>query len=268
MGEQPPTRKQSAPVRHHRMHALAPVGRVALLDAFAVTEGGIERGLSAAAQRLVALVALHGRPVHRDYAASTLWPHLDARIAGASLRSTLSRLRSASPHLMLAGSGDLGLADGVRVDVFEFDDAASHVIDGTDGANACDIVWRGRFTAELLPGWDDEWVLFERERLREVGLHAVEAQAAQLASEGQFTRAISVAYTAIELDPIRESAVRTLIEIHLAEGNRALAAHCYMEFRDRLRAALRMEPSGELTRLIAGLIVGGTGRPVPTLQAA
>lgn len=262
MGEQPPTRTRSAPVLHHRRHAPAPVARVTLLDAFAVTEDGIERGLSAAAQRLVALVALHGRPVRRDYAATTLWPHLDARIAGASLRSTLSRVRSASPYLMLAGSGDLGLADGVCVDVFEFDDAASHVIDGTDGANACDIVWRGRFTAELLPGWDDEWVLFERERLREVGLHAIEAQAAQLASEGQFTRAITAAYTAIGLDPLRESAVRTLIEIHLAEGNRAQVARCYMEFRHRLRAALGIEPSGELTRVISGLIVAETGRPL------
>lgn len=163
---------------------------------------------------------------------------------------------------MKAGSGDIGLADGVRVDVYEFDDAASHLIDGTDGTNACDIVWRGRFTAELLPGWDDEWVLFERERMREVGLHAIEAQAAQLAGEGQFTRAITAAYSAIELDPLRESAVRTLIEIHLAEGNRALAARCYMEFRERLRTALGMEPSGALARLISGLIVGGTGRPV------
>jgi len=265
VGEQPPTRTRSEPVLHHRRHAPAPVARVALLDAFVVTEDGIERALSAAAQRLVALVAFHGRPVRRDYAATTLWPHLDTRIAGASLRSTLSRIRSASPYLMRAGSGDLDLADGVCVDVYEFDDAASHVIDGTDGTNACDIVWRGRFTAELLPGWDDEWVIFERERLREVGLHAIEAQAAQLACEGQFTRAITAAYTAIQLDPLRESAIRTLIEIHLAEGNRALAAHCYMELRERLGAELRMEPSGELTRLISGLTVAHTGRPLHAL---
>ena len=72
---------------------------------------------------------------------------------------------------------------------------------------------------ELLPDWDDDWLEDERERLGQLHLHMLEAQADRLAADDRFGLALDVALAALRIDPFRESAHRTVIRIHLAEGN-------------------------------------------------
>jgi len=223
-----------------------------LLGGFAVCEDDVEVRLPAASPRLVALTALHRGPISRPRLAEQLWPHLGEHRAIASLRSTLSRLRGASPRLIAPGSTDVAIGEGVRVDVWEREELAAQLLEkpGDDGCrDAID-----QLTTELLPGWHDDWVMFERDRLREISMHAIESQAIALAGDRRFALAIAAVYEAIRLDPLRESAVRILIEIHLAEGNRAQAAQCYLAFRDRLRAALRIDPSDEMRTLVLPLL--------------
>lgn len=252
MGEEAPTRNPSG-IRTRRTGGHPRVVRVELLGSFAVRVDGALVRLPAAAPRLVALAALHRTPVSRPRLAESLWPHLDTQGAIASLRSTLSRLRATTPHLIAPGAGEVTIADGVSVDVWEREDLVVQVIEGGDrGAHRDAAI--DQLTMELLPGWHDDWVMFERDRLREISMHVIEAQAAALADDRQFACAIATVYEAIRLDPLRESAVRMLIEIHLAEGNRAQAARCYLEFRERLIAALRIEPSDEMRALILPLL--------------
>jgi len=214
--------------------------------------GWHRRSLATRCTPLVALVALRHAPISRPRVAELLWPHLEAPVSIASLRSTLSRLRSAQPGLLAPGSGDVAIALDVTVDVWEWEAFATR-ISGDRGA-AIHEAFADQPLVELLPGWHDEWVMFERDRLREITLHAIEAQAIALAELRCFARAITAIYEAIRLDPLRESAVRTLIEIHLAEGNRVQAARCYLHFRERLLAALRIEPSDEMRALIAPVL--------------
>lgn len=253
MGEEPPTRNPSGiSTRRAGRHSRAV--RVELLGSFAVRVDGAAVRLPAAAPRLVALAALHRTPVSRPRLAELLWPHLDRRGAIASLRSTLSRLRGATPHLIAPGAGDVTIAEGVSVDVWEREELVVQVIEGGDrGAHREAVI--EQLIVELLPGWHDDWVMFERDRLREISMHAIEAQAAALADDRQFACAIATVYEAIRLDPLRESAVRMLIEIHLAEGNRAQAVRRYLEFRHRLAAALGVDPSEEMQSLVAPLVV-------------
>lgn len=104
----------------------------------------------------------------------------------------------------------------------------------------------------MLPGWYEDWVIFERERLRQLRLHALEAAAAQLCEHGQHAAALDMAFEAVRNEPLRESAHRTVILIHLAEGNFAEALWEYERFRKLLIGQLGVEPSRELTRLVFG----------------
>ena len=247
--------RTSSPSRPSRRRPFRPTPvEVTLFGAMRLCEGGTERRPPLAAQRLLALVVLHGGRLRRRTATEVLWPHLSGAVATGCLRSTLSRLRAISPGALIAGPGDLRLVPHAAVDVFEFERAALVALSGagTDEDPA-------RFAAELLPEWDDDWVALERERLHELGVHAIEAVAGRLSAEQRYAEAIAAAYRAVRLDPLRESAVRTLVAIHLAEGNRVRAARAYLDFRQRLRAALGVEPSDALSSMITSMLP-----PAPT----
>jgi DNA-binding SARP family transcriptional activator len=238
--------------QHRRTAARRAELRVTLLDQFAVTVDGAEVKIPAIGQRLVALAALCG-PLPRPRVVSLLWPHLRQQPAAASLRTALSRLRAVCPSVLVDDYPWLRLAPGIAVDARELE---ARAIRATASGGDVDIdVSVHHFTAELLPGWDDDWVLDERDRLRELCLHAIEAHATMLREANRFAQAMNTAYAAKRLDPHRESPMRLIIEIHLAEGNRAQAARCYVQFRKRLRTAMRMEPSEEMRALIAPLMV-------------
>src|SRR5258705_9824112 len=76
---------------------------VNLLGQFAVRRDDQPVELPPACQRLIALVALKRRPVHRLWVCAMLWPHAQTRRAVASLRSTMWRLRprGADPPLQV-----------------------------------------------------------------------------------------------------------------------------------------------------------------------
>jgi DNA-binding SARP family transcriptional activator len=61
---------------------------------------------------------------------------------------------------------------------------------------------------------------------------------------------------AIADDPLRESARRTLIRVHLAQGNIHDALSQYATYRDILRDDLGLDPSPQMAALIEGLGVG------------
>ncbi len=92
--------------------------------------------------------------------------------------------------------------------------------------------------------------MFERERLRQLTLHALESLADRLLDAGRFGAATDAAYGAIRADPLRESAHRTLIRVHLAEGNAHEALRTYRSYVDLLQRELGIGPSTQLTSLI------------------
>ena len=56
------------------------------------------------------------------------------------------------------------------------------------------------------------------------------------------------------MEPLRESGHRSVIRVHLAEGNQADALRQYHLFRNLLRQELRLEPSDQMHELMAELI--------------
>jgi DNA-binding SARP family transcriptional activator len=106
---------------------------------------------------------------------------------------------------------------------------------------------------ELLPDWCDDWLLLERERWDQARLHALETLARQLMSTERFLPALEAALVAVAIEPIRESAHRAVIEIHLAEGNSACAMKHYQRYRGLLHRELGVAPSRRMIRLIEPL---------------
>jgi DNA-binding SARP family transcriptional activator len=142
------------------------------------------------------------------------------------------------------------MRSGTIVDVGVVCEWAARLVDGSASqADLCLLNWRWE-TMDLLPGWYDDWVIFERERIRQRLLHALEALSRRLVEAHRCAEAVDAAISAVSADPLRESANRVLIQAHLAEGNLIEARRAYERYRDSLRRELGVEPSEELFDLL------------------
>jgi DNA-binding SARP family transcriptional activator len=230
------------------------MAHIALLDGFAldVADGSIDTAdLPHGIQRLIAHVSLAGRPT-RAATGGQLWPEQSECNAQSSLRSALWRLQKTTPGLLEVSRGSLRLAEGVQVDVNELVAWAREVLDpSSDVAEAPlpDVALRG----ELLPGWYDDWVLLAREHLRQLRMHALEVLADELAIAHRFGDAIQAALAAVNAEPLRESAHRAVIRVHLAEGNIAEAVREYVGFKRLLDRELGVSPSDQMHELMRGI---------------
>jgi DNA-binding SARP family transcriptional activator len=140
-----------------------------LLGQFAVHRGEQPVDLPPACQRLLALLALKRRPVHRLWVCAMLYPHAQTRRAIASLRSTMWRLRPVGADPLLDVDPQyIALATGVAVDWH-------HAVDQIECLLNHDGPVDPQFVSELLPllragelldGWTEQWATPERQRYR------------------------------------------------------------------------------------------------------
>jgi DNA-binding SARP family transcriptional activator len=103
---------------------------------------------------------------------------------------------------------------------------------------------------DLLPGWYDDWVLLERERIRQLQLHVLELATHELLRSGRYAAALDLALTALQMEQTRESAHRLVIRVHLAEGNAGEAWRQYERCRDVLARELGVAPSEQLRAML------------------
>jgi DNA-binding SARP family transcriptional activator len=211
-------------------------------DTWEIADGG---------KRLVAFLALNQGRVERRFAAGSLWPTVgDARAAG-NLRSALWRLNTSEVTLVHAGPSSLQLRDDVRVDVRLLGDWAARVISRTARPHDLDVMPWDIDHFDVLPGWYDDWVLIERERLRQRVFHAMEQLSREMVRQGRLAEAVEAALVTVSAEPLRESGQRVLIEAHLAEGN-WVDARCRLEaYRGVLSRELGIEPSASLVALVS-----------------
>jgi DNA-binding SARP family transcriptional activator len=227
--------------------------RLQLLDGFYLEADGREQVLSASSRRLVAHLALRGRP-SRASVAGQLWPEVSEEHAHGSLRAALHRLQAACPRVVRYASGALWLDDVIQVDVREVTRWAHRMI-SRDGDFDAAPAPPSTYASELLPGWYEEWVLQEREQFRQLRLHALEVLCDRLAAAGCFGEALYAGHSALREEPLRESAHRAVIRVHLAEGNLVEALRQFQRYREHLRAEIGIEPTKLITDLFNGYSV-------------
>jgi DNA-binding SARP family transcriptional activator len=229
-----------------------PVISIRLLDGFELLVGDEPVPVIPSSQRLLAFLALHEGSVVRPAVAATLWPGASAARAASCLRSALWRLVKPPHRLVESNRERLRIGPAVRVDV--------HRVRSLVSVGAADPLEPQlpvtALAADLLPGWTDQWVVAEREWVRQMCLRALESLSERFRTRGDHYHAHETALAAVRGDPLRESAHRRLIELHLADGNPAAAVRQYAAYRSLLRDELGVSPSPEIRRLVAPVLRG------------
>jgi DNA-binding SARP family transcriptional activator len=219
-----------------------------LLSSFALTSGGDIVDLPLNVQRLVIFLSLQVHPLHRSHVAGTLWPDTTDQRASANLRSALWRLNQLGCRLIVATGSSLQVAPGVRIDLHENTARARQIL--RDDQSHLEELDDSLFYFDLLPDWYDDWLVIERERFHQLRLRALECVCERLTASGRFARAIEAGLAAVAADPMRESAHRALVKLHLAEGNRAEAVRQFKFYRQILQDELGLSPSPQIIELL------------------
>jgi DNA-binding SARP family transcriptional activator len=245
-----PTSARKGPRPRPAPHGEATI-RLLLLGGFRLLHDGrpvvVPRGL----QRTIALIGL--RPgATRSHLAGLLWPDTPEERALSSLRTALWRLRQESYCPIVTAGDAVRLHPSVQVDVDELVRAATGVEQGDDPRPAAPVLAAGRH--DLLPGWYDDWVLLERERLRQLRLHLLDETARSYLRAGEHGAALQAALEAVAAEPLRETPHRLVVQTHLAEGNAYEALHAFYVYRDLLLREMQLEPSPAMYELVNDIL--------------
>jgi DNA-binding SARP family transcriptional activator len=225
--------------------------RLALMGVFALDVAGTAAVLPLSAQRLLAFLALANKPLSRLYVAGHLWGDVADERAAASLRSALWRVRRAG-DVVRVDERTLELSPAVEVDIDRALVRARRISDAASPLGAADVQALCR-TDDILPDWYDEpWLELERECFRKRRLGALEHACERLVAEGRLGEALEAGLAAVSADPLRESAHRALIRMHLAEGNAAEAVRQFRVWERLSDVALGLAPSAQLRALVGG----------------
>jgi DNA-binding SARP family transcriptional activator len=199
-------------------------------------------------RRLLAYLALRGPAVSRSIAAAELWPETTEDVGRANLRRALWHLppgwvNSVSAELLLAAESDVPRANqlaaaALRGESLSFDDILllSH---------------------DILPGWNDEWLISAQDMFRMLRVQALEAACRTMTATGQLLLATQAGAAAVAAEPLCESAAEALIDAHLAQRNRHQAAQCFRMLAARLREELDVAPDPALTKRLTEIGLAG-----------
>ncbi len=207
------------------------------------------------AQALLAYLALTPRQTHpRKKLATLLWGDSGEEQADQSLRQALAGIRKSlarvKPEVLRIEGGAVTLnLTAVNVDVWVFERL---IAEGTpDAFKQATELYRGNFLAGLDVKEEsfEEWLLAERERLRELAQQALAKLLAHQIRAGAAKQAIQTAVQLLVLDPLQEAVHRTLMRLYAAEGRRAAALRQYQTCVAVLKRELGVEPEAETKQL-------------------
>jgi DNA-binding SARP family transcriptional activator len=241
-----------------------------LLGGFRASFGSGERPVGFPTRKAQALLAYlaspPGRAHPRDQLASLLWGNSREDQAHTSLRQAIYAIRRAlapggGPTLWLAEATVTLDPAAVEVDTVVFE---RHVAEGTPRAlEAATALYQG----ELLEGLAvnepafEEWLLAERERLRELVLEALARLLEHHRKAGTVDDAILAALRVLALDPLQEAVHRALMRLYVRIGRRGPALQQYQRCVSVLQRELGLEPEAETQALYREILQARAARP-------
>lgn len=213
------------------------------------------------AVELLCYLLLHGDRAHeRESLARLLWPDSATRSARKYLRQALWQLQTA---LGAAGAGPALHVDPARVrvdptawwcDADVVEQVHRRCREAAPGRLAPDLAAAAEqavalYRGELLEPWDQDWCVRERDRWRLVHLELLDRLVEHCLGAGVLDRGLAHATRLLELDPLRETAHRLLMRLHLAAGDRTAALLQYRRCVRALAAELEVGPDPETEAL-------------------
>ncbi len=204
---------------------------------------------------LAKLALAPSRICTRDEMAELLWPddYLDA--TRNRLRQELARLRR-----VLGDAGEIFEAtreslklnlEVASTDVQEYESVVRSALQVADPDERLARLQKGvqLYKGSLLPGYAEDWIVSDRQRLRNTQQEAMFAMAGALAELGRFDPAVEVATSALSLDSTRELAHVARVRI-LAEADRVPeAVQAYRDLEQMLQDEFGVAPSASAQEL-------------------
>lgn len=242
-----------------------------LLGRFEVlVNGGPVQIPSRPAQSLFAYLLLNAGVAHRrERLAGLLWPDSDEENARSNLRHALWRIRRS---LDAAGTATVLSADDLSVTVADgsqlWVDAA--VLHGFDKSAPATDALRQRAAAyggELLPGFYDEWVILERERLKGIFERTMQQLLDRLLDEQRWADVSEWGEHWISVAQSPEPAFRSLMVAAAVRGDISGVVAAYRRCAGALKTDLGVEPSEQTRTLYERLSQGRSPVLVSTRPA-
>jgi DNA-binding SARP family transcriptional activator len=187
-----------------------------------------------------------------------LWPDKEEVRAAANLRTSLWRLPQVHGRKLVLSNGPLlELDNHMTIDIRRFEQLGWSLV----SAKPVDAgpVDRASLFTDLLPGWLDDWVLAERERLGQLRLHFMEALTYECLRAGAVVEALDTAIRLVAADPLREGSQKALLTVYCTEGSLGQAQHqldCYAEVLDE---TFGCRPALSIGRILSELERGQVG---------
>jgi SARP family transcriptional regulator, regulator of embCAB operon len=202
-------------------------------------------------QRLITALAING-PRTRSYLVGLLWPETPESRALESLRVALHLISRPVPGLLVNSGPMLSLSEYVDVDLHRLRDQIRELSQAGLNGNVSSCLQELR-DSELLPGWYDDWVLFEQTRLQQDRLHAYHIIARESLLRRDYESALEAAEAALEVEPLYESAVGLLIEAERRRGNNAAALRAFNKYETKLKSDMGLVPSRAIRQLVSDI---------------
>lgn len=218
-------------------------------------------------QSLLAYLILHRTaPQSRQQIAFLLWPDLSEARARSNLRYQLHLLRRALPdpdsflqadELTLQWRADAPFkSDVAAFEAFLVQADAAERRGNSREMHAALQAANNTYKGDLLPSCYDDWIVGERERLRQATTQALERLTRLFEEAQDYREALTVAQRLLRYDPLHESTYRSLMRIHSALGDKVSALSTFRKCAAILRAELDVEPSQPTRELYDRLLVG------------
>ena len=222
---------------------------------------------------LLFYLAAHDHPISRDQLIGLLWPDLPAASARHNLRSTVYALRQQLGEHMQAEEDLLALAEGVRVDVRDFEAALSATSAPIAALESALGLYRGDLLADFAipdaPEYED-WMAVAQEHYRRMAIRGFQALSRLHEADGQFKPALAALERALRIDPFQEDVQRAALRLHYLSGDRAGAIRRFDDLRRMLAEEMGAPPMAETQALYDAIITDQLpvpARPDPVISS-
>jgi predicted ATPase len=215
-------------------------------------------------QALLTYLLLHrNAPQSRQHLAFLFWPDTAEAQAYTNLRQLLHHLRRAWPavedFLQINPRTLQWKPDAVfTLDIVAFEQALAQAAAIPDAQVEVARVRLAEAVAlyggDLLPDCYEEWLLTERERLRQCLLNALQQLVLLCERQRDYPAAIHHAHRLLRTDPLHETTYRRLMRLHALNGDRASALRTYHTCAHMLARELGAEPNSGTQEVYARLL--------------